>query len=198
MEYCLDGYNIMFKMARLASVNIENSDNFHEFRTSFSNKLADYFEIRHTNAKCYFDGHSNHLIDNTKNIGKFLKIVYVGDVTADEVIIEYIREHQNPRKLIVVTEDHEIASVARAFKCRLIKSIDFINKIPSLAGFVDEVASSRIRKIDIPTKKRKTNKESKPTLRKMNFADIEQKFKNIDMNDILQELAEEDGIDYSD
>ena len=198
MEYCLDGYNILFKMAKLAGKNIKSNENFHEFRDSFTARLADYFERRHSNARCYFDGFGeNWLIDRKRNIGEYFRIIYVGEVTADEVIIEYIREHQNPRQLVIVTEDNEIASVARAYKCRLTKSSDFINEIPSLAKCIEEAASNRIRIVSKPIKKQKNKPESKPIIRNMHFADIEEKFRNIDMNEILDELSEEDGINYN-
>ena len=198
-EYCLDAYNIIFKIASLRHIDISSNGKFTQLREISIQQMSNYFNKRRVFAAFFFDGRGpGGIIGGGKYYKQFVRIVYSGEKTADMLMIEHIRNHPNARKITVVTEDNEILNVARAHKCRIISSTDFITKITAIADKAEKKQSGRLPYTKPSSKHSKASERRKKIISHMHFADIEEQFSKIDMKDILKELADEDGIDYSD
>ncbi|MCD4657034.1 MAG: NYN domain-containing protein [Planctomycetes bacterium] len=198
-EYNLDAYNIIFKIASLGHIDISSNDKFTQLRDISVMQMKNYFIQRRTNASFFFDGRGpGWYLNGNQHHCQYVSIIYSGEKTADALMIEHIRTHPNARKITVVTEDNEILSVARAHKCRIISSTDFITRITSIANKAEKEQSGRFPYVKSSSKRSKASERKKKIISHMHFADIEEQFSKIDMNDILKELAEEDGIDYGD
>lgn len=198
-EYCLDAYNIIFKIASFGHIDISSNGKFTQLREVSIQQMSNYFNKRRVFAAFFFDGKGpGGIIGESKYYKQFVRIVYSGEKTADMLMIEHIRNHPNARKITVVTEDNEILNVARAHKCRIISSSDFITKITAIADKAEKTQSGRLPYTKPSSKHSKVSNRTKKIISHMHFADIEEQFSKIDMKDILKELADEDGIDYSD
>jgi predicted RNA-binding protein with PIN domain len=195
MLILLDGYNIFFKLAPMSRNKIDNHENFIRLRDNFVDLLADYFKKRKMKTICFFDGGGdNWIFEQKNNLSQFLQIVYSGQKTADEMIIEYIKQEKLPHNLLIITEDNEILRAARLYKCRIKSSAEFISEVPALLLTPYNKTSGRHLRGKISGRKKlKTGKEAKEH---ESFTDIENEFRNIDMLELLQELADEDGIKY--
>ena len=197
-EYCLDVYNIIFKIASIGHIDISSNDKFAQLREISIMQMSNYFNKRRVYASFFFDGRGpGGIINSNKFHKEFVRIIYSGEKTADTLMIEYIRNYPNARKITVVTEDNEILNVARAHKCRIISSTDFITKITSIADKAEKEQSGRLPYVKSGSKRSKASDRKKKIISHMHFADIDEQFRKIDMKDILKELADEDGIDYT-
>lgn len=59
-----------------------------------------------------------------------VEVLYSGvGRTADEVIIERVREHSAPRQLVVVSSDHEIRKAARRRRASVWASDEFVHRL---------------------------------------------------------------------
>lgn len=198
-EYNLDAYNIIFKIASLGHIDISTNEKFTQLRDISIMQMKSYFIQRRINASFFFDGRGpGGILGGNIHRSQYVSIIYSGEKTADALIIEHIRKHPNARKITVVTEDNEILNVARAYKCRIISSTDFITRITTIANKAEKEQSGRLPYVKSSSKRSKASERKKKIISHMHFADIEEQFSKIDMNDILKELADEDGIDYAD
>ncbi|MGB5287609.1 MAG: NYN domain-containing protein, partial [Ignavibacteriaceae bacterium] len=89
----------------------------------------------------HFDGHLNEAI---KVSG--IKIKYSGGKTADDKIKIEIEKSKNPKNIIVVTSDNNVAEFARVCRCQVIKSEEFSKKLFTRSSSDDE--QSRIEEIN--------------------------------------------------
>ena len=198
MVFCLDAYNLIFKIASIGRINISSNENFSQLREIFILQMTNYFSHRRVLGILFFDGKGPgwHIGGNMHH-SQFMQITYSGQKTADELMIKYIREHPHAREITVVTEDNEIIAVAKGNKCRIISSTDFITRVATIIDIVEKEASGRHRHVTQRSRRTKASDRKRKIISHMHFADIEDEFRKIDMSEILRELAEEDGFDYS-
>ena len=198
MEFCIDAYNVIFKLASLGGINISSDEAFSYVREFFITQMTNYFNFRQTQGTLVFDGSGpGWMIGSNKIQSKFLQIKYSGKKTADEIMINYIRNHEHPSSITVVTEDNEILAVAKVHSCRIISSTDFITRLTTVIEQAEKASSGRHKAKTVRKKHSRASDRKKKIVSHLHFADIEDEFRKIDMNDILKELSEEDGIDYT-
>lgn len=88
--------------------------------------IGRYFAKKKTTINLHFDGFQSETI---KVSG--LKINYSGSVTADEKIKSEISKVKNPKNIILITSDSNLAEFARVCSCQVIKSEDFSKQLQS-------------------------------------------------------------------
>ena len=139
MKYVIiDGYNLLHKIPGLRNLMKENPD------SAQMNLLYTARRSLNSGEKLVLvlDGYSNF---------KSSDIIYSGNVTADEVIRNFIEDHYAKDSITVVSSDSYITGLAKVCGCEVIKSEDFVklNKLSDLS---------------LPRKEKKeTKEEEKPT-----------------------------------
>lgn len=94
----VDGHNAMHRL-RLAGAPVE---------TLRERLVARVRAAAPRGATVFFDGHpSSGAFGGTEDRG--VTVRYSGDREADEAIVEHVREARHPRRLVVVTDDLELA-----------------------------------------------------------------------------------------
>lgn len=107
MQYLIDGYNFLFRLAR-------SRKTFQQKRLEFIEWLNDISYSLKLNITVVFDS-AEHFASR----GHFdaLEIIYTKkDLSADAYIIEKIHASPHPERITVVTSDRELAAKSRAFK----------------------------------------------------------------------------------
>lgn len=128
-HYIIDGNNLIGKIKSLNQIQKKNKQQSRE-KLAFS--IARYFSTKKTTVTLHFDGHLNEAI-NVHGI----KIIYSDSNTADDKIKIEIEGSENPKNIIVVSSDNNIAEFARVCSCQVIKSEEFANQLRSLK-YADE------------------------------------------------------------
>jgi len=128
-HYIIDGNNLIGKIKSLNQIQKSNKQQSREKLTFL---LARYFNKRKTSVNLHFDGFEN---DAIKVSG--IKIIYSGSISADEKIKREIEKSKNPRNIILVTSDTNLAEFGRVCSCQLLKSEELAKQINS-ENSVDE------------------------------------------------------------
>ena len=137
-HYIIDGNNLIGKIPAIKKFQKSQKQTSRE-KLAFL--LGRYFSNQKNSVSLYFDGHINETI---KISG--VKIKYSGSKTADEKIKLEIEKSKNPRNIIVVTSDNNVAEFARVCSCQVIKSEDFTKKLSTRSSSDEE--QSRIDQIN--------------------------------------------------
>ena len=139
-HYIIDGNNLIGKIKALNQIHRKN-------KKQSAEKLAfmiwRYFSNRKANVSLHFDGVQADVVRVTG-----IKIFYSGHVTADEKIKNEIEKSKNPKNIILVTSDRNVADFGRVCSCQLIKSKEFSKQLLS-TGFSDE-EKTKIDELDNP------------------------------------------------
>ena len=131
-HYIVDGNNLIGKIPsikKLQKINKQAS------REKLAFLIGRYFISGKNTVSLHFDGHANEPIKVSR-----VKIKYSGSKTADEKIKSEIEKSKNPRNIIVVTSDGNVAEFARVCICEVIKSEDFRKKLKGRITGDDEQA----------------------------------------------------------
>ena len=128
-HYIIDGNNLIGKIKSLNQIQKSNKQQSREKLTFL---LARYFNKRKTSVNLHLDGFES---DAIKVSG--IKIIYSGSISADEKIKHEIEGSKNPRNIILVTSDINLAEFGRVCSCQVIKSEEFVKQIHS-ENSVDE------------------------------------------------------------
>jgi predicted RNA-binding protein with PIN domain len=131
-HYIIDGNNLIGKVKSLNQLQKKNKQHSRE-KLAFL--LSRYFIKKNTSVSLHFDGFEN---DALKVSG--IKIIYSGSLTADEKIKHEIERSKNPRNIILVTSDANLAEFGRVCSCQLIKSEEFAKQLFSLSSADEEKA----------------------------------------------------------
>jgi len=128
-SYIIDGNNLIGKIKALNQLHTKN-------KVSSAEKLAfmigRYFQDKKVSVNLHFDG---FLSEDIKAPG--LKIFYSGKLTADEKIKSEIAKSSNPKNIILVTSDNNLAEFGRVCRCQVVKSEEFSKMILS-SDSIDE------------------------------------------------------------
>ena len=139
-HYIIDGNNLIGKIKALNQIHRKNKKQSTE-KLAFM--IGRYFSNRKANVSLHFDGVQADVI---KVAG--IKIIYSGHVTADEKIKNEIGKSKNPKNIILITSDRNVAEFGRVCSCQLIKSEEFSKQLLS-SGFSDE-EKTKIDELDNP------------------------------------------------
>ena len=137
-HYIIDGNNLIGKIPAIKKFQKSRKQTSRE-KLAFL--LGRYFSNQKNSVSLYFDGH----IKETIKISG-VKIKYSGSKTADEKIKLEIEKSKNPRNIIVVTSDNNVAEFARVCSCQVIKSEDFTKNLSTRSSSDEE--QSRIDQIN--------------------------------------------------
>ena len=116
-HYIIDGNNLIGKIPLLKQLH--NKDK-HQSAERLAHILGRYFTRKKSTVSLHFDGFESEKI-NTGGI----KIFYSNKSTADEKIKNEIERSRNPRNIILVTSDINLAEYGRVCSCKVIKSENF-------------------------------------------------------------------------
>ena len=131
-HYLIDGNNLLGKIPSLKKLHKADKQ---VSREKLAFLLGRYFSNKKGFVDLHFDGYENETI---KVSG--MKINYSDSLTADERIKKEIERSKNPKNVIVVTSDSNLAEFARVCSCSVIKSEDFAKQIHSVFSPDEEQA----------------------------------------------------------
>lgn len=138
LHFIIDGNNLIGKIPSIKNLQRTNRKASREKLTFL---LGRYFSSGRNIVSLHFDGHENEAINITG-----IKINYSGSKTADDKIKNEIERSKNPKNIIVVTSDNNVAQFARVCSCQVIKSENFSKKLFTISSPDDE--QSRIEEIN--------------------------------------------------
>ena len=128
-HYIIDGNNLIGK---IKSINQIQKKNNQQSREKLAFLLGRYFNKRKASVNLHFDGFEN---EGIKVPG--IKLIYSGSLTADDKIKSEIEKSNNPKNIILVTSDSNLAEFGRVCSCQLVKSEEFAKQLLTLNS-VDE------------------------------------------------------------
>ena len=88
--------------------------------------LSRYFGKKRVKVSLHFDGFKSEAIK-----AQGLNIVHSGKITADEKIKNEISKSSNPKNIILITSDNNLAEFGRVCSCRVVKSEEFSKQLHS-------------------------------------------------------------------
>lgn len=131
-HYIIDGNNLIGKIKFLNQLHKKN-------KIQSAEKLAlivgRYFHSKKIAVSLHFDGFQSDVI---KVPG--IKIIYSGKLSADERIKKEIENSKNPKNIILVTSDNNLAEFGSVCSCHVIKCEGF-SKLLLSSGSIDEEIS---------------------------------------------------------
>jgi predicted RNA-binding protein with PIN domain len=128
-NYIIDGNNLIGKIKTLNQIHKKNKKQSAE-KLAFL--IARFFHMKNVSVSLHFDGFQADIIRVTG-----INIFYSGDVTADEKIKNEIGKSKNPKNIILITSDSNLAEFGRVCSCQVIKSEAFSKQLLS-SGFDEE------------------------------------------------------------
>ena len=127
-HYIIDGNNLIGKIQALNQLHKKNKKQSAE-KLAFI--IGRYFNFKKASVSLHFDGFQS---DGIKVHG--IKIIYSESISADEKIKNEIGISKNPKNIILITSDSNLAEFGRVCSCQLIKSEEFSKQI--LSSGLDE------------------------------------------------------------
>lgn len=122
-QYLIDGNNLIGKIKPLSRMQKNYKQGAREKLVLM---LERYFHTKKALVSVHFDGFRGETISTS-----LLKIYYSGERTADDKIKKQIDAHSNPRNILLVTSDNNLAEYGRVCSCTVIKSEDFSKLLTS-------------------------------------------------------------------
>ena len=116
-HYTIDGNNLIGKIKLLNQIQKKNKQ---QSREKLAYLLGSYFNKKKASVNLHFDGFENDAIRISG-----IKIIYSGSLTADEKIKSEIERNKNPKNIILVTSDSNLAEFGRVCSSQVIKSEEF-------------------------------------------------------------------------
>ncbi len=139
-HYIIDGNNLIGKIKTLNQIYKKNKKQSGE-KLAFM--IGRHFNFKKATVSLHFDGVRTDVVKVTG-----IKIIYSGHVTADENIKNEIGKSKNPKNIVLVTSDRNVADFGRVCSCQVIKSEEFSKQLLS-SGFTDE-EKIRLEEINDP------------------------------------------------
>ncbi len=129
-HYIIDGNNLIGKDKFLNQIQKKNKQ---QSRERLALLISKYFSHKKVTVNLHFDGFENERI-----MVSYVKIKYSEKFSADEKIKQEIEKSKNPRNIILITSDNNLAEFGRVCSCQLIKSEEFIGLLNSSNSKNDE------------------------------------------------------------
>ena len=139
-QYIIDGNNLIGKIKSLNKLHRKNKKQSAE-KLAFM--IGRNFSKKKVSISLHFDGVQRDIIRVPG-----LKINYSGTVSADEKIKSEIEKSKNPKNIILVTSDNNLAEFGRVCSCQVIKSEVFSKQLISADSSDEE--KNRIEELDNP------------------------------------------------
>ena len=139
-QYIIDGNNLIGKIKSLNKLHRKNKKQSAE-KLAFM--IGRNFSKKKVSVSLHFDGVQRDIIRVPG-----LKINYSGTVSADEKIKSEIGKSKNPKNIILVTSDNNLAEFGRVCSCQVIKSEVFSKQLISVDSSDEE--KNRIEELDNP------------------------------------------------
>jgi predicted RNA-binding protein with PIN domain len=139
-QYIIDGNNLIGKIKSLNKLHRKNKKQSAE-KLAFM--IGRNFSKKKVSISLHFDGVQRDIIRVPG-----LKINYSGTVSADEKIKSEIGKSKNPKNIILVTSDNNLAEFGRVCSCQVIKSEVFSKQLISADSSDEE--KNRIEELDNP------------------------------------------------
>jgi len=137
-QYIIDGNNLIGKIKSLNKLHRKNKKQSAE-KLAFM--IGRNFSKKKVSISLHFDGVQSDIIRVPG-----LKINYSGTVSADEKIKSEIGKSKNPKNIILVTSDINLAEFGRVCSCQIIKSEVFSKQLLSPDSSDEE--KNRIEELD--------------------------------------------------
>ena len=109
MEYCIDGYNFLFRVTK-------------DYKTLLTKKnqilarLETWAEVFHLSITLIFDGKHKAPADAIRGHLRKIEIIYTHEnQSADDYIVQHIQHHTKPPRVTVVSSDREVLGKSKQF-----------------------------------------------------------------------------------
>jgi predicted RNA-binding protein with PIN domain len=156
MPYLVDGNNLFFAFRKAGEAM---------GRSGLAQRLGQLADITGQRVAVVFDGPAPQGALAEQVGDERIEVVFAGARTADAVLCERIEADSAPRRLVVVSTDHEIRRAARRRRCHGIRSEDFLD---ILAAMIER--SERPRKGEPPQKRQGlTSQQAREWLKEFNL-----------------------------
>ena len=129
-HYIIDGNNLIGKIKKLKQLHNKNKQQSAE---QLAFMLGRYFDKKNVKVSLHFDGFQS---EQPKVSG--LRIFYSAKTTADEKIKNEISKSNNPKKIILITSDGNLAEFGKVCSCQILKSEEFAKQLKSSQGIDEE------------------------------------------------------------
>lgn len=129
-HYIIDGNNLIGKIRTLNQIHKKNKKQSAE---KLAYLLGRFFSSKKVSVSLHFDGVQSEII---KVPG--LKVIYSGNLTADEKIKHEISKSKNRKTIVLVTSDGNLADFGRVCNCQVIKSEEFSKQLLSSDNYDEE------------------------------------------------------------
>lgn len=139
-QYIIDGNNLIGKIKSLNRLHKKDKKQSAE-KLAFM--IGRNFSKKKVSVSLHFDGVQKDIV---KVPG--IKIYYSGSVSADEKIKNEIGKSRNPKNIVLVTSDNNLAEFGRVCSCQVIKSEFFSKQLLSTDSSDEE--KNRIEELDNP------------------------------------------------
>ena len=120
-QYIIDGNNLIGK---LPSLKILQKKDKQGSREKLAFMVDNYFSQKNAKVFLHFDGHPKEPIRINN-----ASIIYSENISADEKIKSQVGKSKNPRNIIVVTSDNNLAEYSRVCSSTVIKCEEFAKDI---------------------------------------------------------------------
>ncbi len=120
----VDGMNLIYKFPDLAF--FLGDKRYSEAQSGLIDILHSHYKnIDSTKVQVFFDGKKDYLNEIFSEEKWGIGIHYSHDLTADELILGYLKQSPQPGSCLVITSDKEILSFSRRMGARRVTSEDF-------------------------------------------------------------------------
>jgi predicted RNA-binding protein with PIN domain len=128
--YVIDGYNLLHALARHPGVLPSDGD---RSRARLVQLLGELARRESTNVRIFFDGVPSNVGTGDLDYPR-VRVVFCGPVreSADDAVREFVENSADPRKLRVVSADHQVINACRLSGARIVHSREMSER---LAGF---------------------------------------------------------------
>ncbi|MCC6464714.1 MAG: NYN domain-containing protein [Planctomycetes bacterium] len=141
--YVVDGYNLLHALRKLHAL----PGNFGQARGRLLELLAHVGRRESRPVRVFFDGEPGELSPGQlDHPGLAVEFCGPGRESADHALRHYVSEHHEPRKLLVVSSDREVARVCRAAGARIMTSQDMAGVLAALVQRKGGAAESGLEK----------------------------------------------------
>jgi len=123
--YIVDGYNFIHKIPELAEKLDASLDDARRGLSGYLDRLAPRLGLKSSDFHIVYDGNMKY--DHLAGQPGAIKAEFSrGGASADDKIIELLRERNNPRGITVVSDDNMIANGARAHGVKVMRARELL------------------------------------------------------------------------
>ena len=128
LHYILDGYNILWALPYLLK---KSSVHFEPSREGFIHFLIQVHPHGgpKNRVRVVFDGYAEMKVDWARLREANIEVLFSEGQSADDQIVELVKQSQNPKGVTVVTSDRELSDNVRKLDAQVISITKFIEKV---------------------------------------------------------------------